>query len=243
MLISDSQRTDQVFEIIDALAGDSFEKSFATFAAHPDGARLLRERPSLIDALSNRVALERLPEGSFGRAYAAFMAEGNLTADGLVQADETAARNAPQPVELDPDRRYVGDRTRDMHDLWHVLTGYGRDEAGKVAILAFTQAQIPNFGVLLILVAAAALGPKTPSLWWPRYLVAAWRRGRATSLLTVAPYEELLPLPLDEVRRRLGVPLADAFHPDGIVVANRVPEGEQTWAWRREPARDERHAA
>lgn len=242
-LIADSERTDQVFEVIEALAGDSFERSFAAFAAHPDGARLLRERPSLIAALGDRAALERLPEGSFGRAYAAFMAEGNLTPEGLVEADETAARNAPQPVELDPDRRYVGDRTRDMHDLWHVLTGYGRDEAGEAAILAFTQAQIPNFGVLLIIGAAAALGPKTPSLWWQRYLVAAWRRGRATPLLTVAPYEELLPLPLDEVRRRLGVPPPDAFHPDGILVASRVLEGEPQFAWRREPSSGERHAA
>lgn len=229
ILIADAERTDQVFEIIDALSGRSFERCFARFAAHPDGARLLRERPDLLGTLSDRSALGQLPPGSFGRAYAAFMDEGGLTADGLVEADLEAERSSPSPpLEVDPDMRWFGERNRDMHDLWHVLTGYGRDEAGEAANLAFTQAQLPNPGIALIVGAAALVGPKDLKLSWPRYLHAAWRRGKRTSLLTVARYEELLPLPLDEVRRRLGVPPAGEAHPDGIVVANRdadVPGG------------------
>src|SRR5436309_7341973 len=81
-LVADSQRTDQVFEITDALAGNSFERSFQRFRKHPDGHRLLAERPSLLEALSDRAALKALPAGSFGRAYVGFMESGNLTADG-----------------------------------------------------------------------------------------------------------------------------------------------------------------
>ena len=237
ILIADAERTDQVFEIISALSGRSFEHAFRRFAAHPDGARLLRERPSLLDALADTDALALLPEGSFGRVYLDFMRAGNLTADGLVAADEEAERNNPSPpIEIPPDVRWFGDRSRDMHDLWHVLTGYGRDEAGEAANLAFTQAQIPNNGIALIVVAAAMLGPKDLSLSWPRYLYAAWRRGKQTSLLTVARYEELLALPLDEVRRRLGVPPASATHPDGIVVASRVDGRVDVWTTVQEPA-------
>jgi len=225
ILIADAERTDQVFEIIDALSGRSFERCFARFAAQPDGARLLRERPALLAALSDRSALEQLPPGSFGRAYADFMHAGSLTPEGLVEADLEAERNSPSPpLEVDPDMRWFGERNRDMHDLWHVLTGYGRDEAGEAANLAFTQAQLPNPGIALIVGAAALIGPKDLKLSWPRYLYAAWRRGKRTSLLTVARYEELLPLPLDEVRRRLGVPPAGEAHPGGIVVANRVDD-------------------
>jgi ubiquinone biosynthesis protein COQ4 len=145
-----------------------------------------------------------------------------------------AARNGPDATPaVDPERQYLGDRSRDMHDLWHVLTGYGRDEAGEAANLAFTQAQIPNLGIGLILLAAVAIGPKDPTFWWARYLFAAWRRGRRSSLLTAAPYEELLPLPLDEARRRLAIPSADEFHPDGIVVASRSADANGEVVWRR----------
>src|SRR5262245_30023354 len=244
ILVADSERTDQVFEIIEALAGNSFEQSFQRFCSHPSSARLLREKPSLLAALSDRDTLNALPAGSLGRAYAEFMEAGQLTPEGLVEADETAARNAPDPApEVDPDRQYLGDRTRDMHDLWHVLTGYGRDEAGEAANLAFTQAQIPNFGIGLILLAAVAIGPKDPTLWWARYLLAAWRRGRRSSLLSAAPYEELLPLPLEKVRRRLGIPPADELHPDGIVVASRSSDGNGDVVWRRMDGTEVRRAA
>ena len=244
VLIADAERTDQVFEIIDALSGRSFERCYARFAADPEGARLLRERPDLLATLSDRAALEQLPAGSFGRSYADFMRAGSLTADGLVEADLEAERNSPSPpVEVDPDMRWFGDRNRDMHDLWHVLTGYGRDEAGEAANLAFTQAQLPNPGIALIVVAAALIGPKDLKLSWPRYLYAAWRRGKRTSLLTVARYEELLPLPLDEVRARLGVPPAAEAHPGGIVIANRVDDVPGGVQWQAVAAESPVHQA
>ena len=244
VLVADSERTDQVFEIIEALAGSSFERSFQRFCSDHGSARLLREKPSLLAALSDRDRLNALPAGSFGRAYADFMAAGQLTPEGLVEADEMAARNGPDGTPaVDPERQYLGDRSRDMHDLWHVLTGYGRDEAGEAANLAFTQAQIPNFGIGLILLAAVAIGPKDPTFWWARYLLAAWRRGRRSSLLSAAPYEELLPLPLDEVRRRLGIPSADEFHPEGIAVASRTSDGIGDVVWRRMDGTEIRSAA
>ena len=224
-LIADPNRTDQVFEIIGGLSGDAFERAFARFTATAEGRRLLAERPSLLAALSDRNALEALPEGSFGRAYADFMGAGQLDAAGLVEADQTAAQNVPRDYEPDPDFEYFGDRLRDMHDLWHVLTGYGRDELGEAANLAFTLGQVWNVGVAFIVAAAMVLGPKDLSCHWQRYLYQAWRRGRRASLLSAAPYERLLPLQLDEVRRRLAVGPARQAHPGGILAGNR---GEET---------------
>src|SRR5690606_1665048 len=160
VLVADPKRTEQVFEILDALAGQSFDRAFAVFAAHPYGARLLREKPSLLAALSDREALRRLPEGSFGRAYLDFMEAGDLTAEGLVEADLMAAQSSPQAPQLDPDRQYFGDRSRDMHDLWHVLTGYGMGEAGEGANLAFTQPPAPGPGVALPQAPAVPAGPR-----------------------------------------------------------------------------------
>jgi ubiquinone biosynthesis protein COQ4 len=219
-LIKDSERTDQVFEIVRALSGNSWERSFERFCAHPEGRRLLQERPSLLEALSDRAALRALPEGSFGRAYAAFMDSARLDAEGLVEAEQTAEQSMPKEP-TDADHEYFGDRLRDMHDLWHVLTGYGRDEAGEAANLAFTLGQVPQPGLALIVLTAAVIGPKDVRLTWPRYLFEAWRRGRRALLLTAVPYERLLVEPLEEVRKLLRIQPALEAHPLGIITGSR----------------------
>lgn len=218
-LIADPERTELVFEIVDALSGKSFERAFLRFQAHPEGRRLLTQRPSLLDTLSNRAALRALPAGSFGRSYLAFMEAAQLSPEGLVEAEAMAARSDAPPV--DADRQFFGDRIRDMHDLWHVLTGYGRDEAGEAANLAFTLAQVPSPGIALIVLAGAALGLKDVTLAWPRYLYRAWRRGRRAARLPVIGYEELLALPLEDVRHMLRIEPALTTHPGGILVASR----------------------
>jgi ubiquinone biosynthesis protein COQ4 len=228
VLIRDSERTDQVFEIIRALAGNSWEHNFRRFCAHPEGRRLLHERPDLFATLANRDELRRLPEGSFGRAYLAFMEAGELTPQGLVEAEVENDAQWPDEVPADADHQFFGDRLRDMHDLWHVLTGYGRDEAGEAANLAFTLGQIPEPGIALIVLTSAVIGPKDARLSWPRYLFTAYRRGRDAALLSTAPYERLLAQPLDDVRRLLRISLPLEAHPEGIAVGSRSDDANGT---------------
>jgi ubiquinone biosynthesis protein COQ4 len=223
-LIADPERTDQVFEIVRALSGNSFERSYQRFAATPEGQLLLRERPNLLKVLSDREALFAMPEGSFGRTYAEFMQTGQLDAEGLVAAERVAEENFARQIPINPDRDFFGDRLRDTHDLWHVLTGYGRDQAGEAANLSFTLAQSWNPGIALIVLAGVVIGPKDLTFSWARYLFSAWRRGRRATLMTAAPYERLLPLPLEEVRRQLGIQPANEAHPGGILVGNRGEE-------------------
>jgi ubiquinone biosynthesis protein COQ4 len=217
-LIDDPERTDQVFVLIEALAGNSGERLFQRFLRHPDARTLLCEKPSLLATLSDRKRLEEMPDGSFGREYARFMSEGGIEPEGLVEASEDRERIHEDVA--DPERDWFFTRLRDMHDLWHVLTGYGRDLAGEDANLAFTYAQTRNRGIGAIVLASLVIGPKTLDLFWPRYLFRAWRRGRGASLLAAARYEELLPLPLEEVRQRLAVAPASEAHPGGILVWN-----------------------
>lgn len=221
-LVRDSRRTDQVFEIIEALSGPNGERCFQRFVRDPDGLRLLAARPNLIAALRDLDALEALPDGTLGREYARFMRRGRIDADGLVAADED--RPVVVDHELDEDRTWFFERLRDMHDLWHVLSGYGSDEAGEVANLAFSYAQLRSPGMLLIVAVGALLGlgfgPR-----WPRYLWTAYRRGARAGDLTVVHYEALLGTPLAEVRARLGVSPPERAHPDGVVAASRADLG------------------
>jgi ubiquinone biosynthesis protein COQ4 len=215
-LLRNPDDTARVFEVIDALSGRAGARLFDRFQRSARGARLLRERPTLLDALAARERLLTLPPGSLGRAYAEFMTREEISADGLVAASESARGMASS---LPEERLWFGARLRDMHDLWHVVTGYGRDVAGEAANLAFTYAQTRNRGVGAIVVAAAIVGPKA-RLRWQRYLLAAWRRGRRAAALPMASWEELLPLPLEEVRARLRIQAPGDAHPGGIIAAD-----------------------
>jgi ubiquinone biosynthesis protein COQ4 len=215
-LLDDPERTELVFELMDALGGRGEEPLFQQFARSREGRRLLGLRPSLVAALADREALCRLPDGSFGRAYLAFAEARGLAADGLQQASDRGlgAMNAG----LDPERRYFYERLTAMHDLWHVLTGYGTDESGEAALLAFSFAQgITGRGVRVILLAAAWRAPFAGAFAFQRQLVAAWRRGRRCARLALVPYEELLPRSLASVRRGLHIPLLHVAHPRGLV--------------------------
>src|SRR6185369_13252880 len=151
-LIAEPDRTELAFEAIAAVSARDFERLFQRFVAAPEGRRLLVERLSLLDALSDRARLHAMPPGSFGHAYATFMDEAQLTAEGLVEADHIAEQ-VREYAEEDPNREWFSNRLRDMHDLWHVLSGYGRDEAGEAANLAFSFSQMPFRGIALIVAA------------------------------------------------------------------------------------------
>jgi ubiquinone biosynthesis protein COQ4 len=214
--MDDPERTELVFELMDAVGGRGDEPLFQEFARSREGRRLLAERPSLVAALAGHEALRRLPDGSLGRAYLAFAEARGFAADGLQQANDRGlgAVNAG----LDPDRRFFYQRLTVMHDLWHVLTGYATDESGEATLLAFSLAQgIAGRGIRVILLAAAWRAPWSGALAFQRQLVAAWRRGRRSARLALLPYEELLPRSLASVRRALGIPPLHDAHPHGLV--------------------------
>jgi ubiquinone biosynthesis protein COQ4 len=212
-VIRNPDDTDQVFEFFEAVGGNEGPDAFRRLVATADGRRLLAARPRLVEVLAEEAYLASLPEGSFGGWYLRFMRGRGFDPKGLLEARERGARAR---VIEDDEHEWFYDRINAMHDLWHVLTGYGTDELGEAALLAFSHAQIPNRSFPLLLTAAAVMGPKSWDLAWPRYLWRAYRRGRRATLLTAAPYEELLPLPVAEVRERLGIEPAAAWHPAGI---------------------------
>ena len=225
-LVANPDETEQAFETISALSGRDFERLFQRFVADPGGRALYLARPSLLATLSDRVALRALPAGSFGHEYAAFMDAAGLDAQGLVDA-EHKSEAATKLDGIDPDREWFGDRLRDMHDLWHVLSGYGRDEAGEAANLAFSFAQTPFRGIALILFGIVVNSPPEGMRRrvWLRYLYRAWKRGRGTAWLPAVCYERLLARPLEEVRRMLRIQPARQVHPEGIIVASAFGQG------------------
>ncbi len=213
-LLEDPTRTEEVFEVFSALGGDGGEKIFRRFLADPDGRRLIACRRALVDALADRAALAALPDGSLGRAYLAHLERNGLDPLGVVEAAHRV--HDARGINTDPHRRWFGDRIDLMHDLWHVLTGYGTDEEGEAALLAFSYPHLPQLALLLLVLAAAWVGPWGRGFAWQRYLVRAWLRGRRARPLVVVAWEELLPRPLAQVRQALGVEAPEAAHPGGV---------------------------
>jgi ubiquinone biosynthesis protein COQ4 len=215
-LIRNPEDTAQVFAIVRAMSGPSLEQGFDRFIRTPFGRRVIEEKLDLLDALRDRDALRALPEASLGRAYLHFVENENLSADGLVSASETGEERWDNPwIE-----RY-GKRLRDMHDLWHTVTRYGRDELGELCLLAFTYAQTRNRGIgLIVLVGALKLRRKFGSGVF-RAVSRGFRDGQRAAWLPGQAWEALLRRPLADVRRELSIDVPVAYQAlrEGLVAA------------------------
>ena len=200
-LIANPQDTPKVFEVIRALGGPSLERGLRRFQATDFGDLVLRDDIDILDTLEQRSMLGALPNGSFGSTYYHFTQREELAAEGLVDASAAEAETFSHPHLL----RYAA-RLRDTHDLWHTLTGYGRDELGEACLLAFTYAQTRNRGIFLIAVVGGfklrqAMGPGVF-----RALLRAYRDGRQAAWLPAINFESLLSTPINAVRTQLRIP-------------------------------------
>jgi len=215
-LMRDPSETEKAFALFEAAGGSGDEPTVQAFAAHPEGRRMLVEKPALLPRLADRDGLAAHSEGSFARAYLAFARENGFAADGLLEAQESGIGRVN--AQLDADRRWFFERAALIHDLWHVLTGYGTDAAGEVALLAFSTGQGLASRSIWLLLAAAALttAPLRDGFAFQRFVVQAQRRGRGAAPLFVQRYEELLPRPLEDVRRELRIRPSREVHPEGL---------------------------
>jgi len=186
--------TAQVFTLIEALTG---VRTPARIARRLDGTALLREQPEIVAHLTNRAALARMRPDSLAHAYLAFVESEGISAEGLRAASSDGEKRVGAAAV-----EFVRRRMRDTHDLWHVVLGYRGDVLGEAALLAFTFAQTRNPAIgVLVLVGLTKLRTSEAR----RLIVDAFARGRRAAWFPAQQWETLLPLPLDEVRRRLGV--------------------------------------
>ncbi len=176
--------------------------------AYPGGSELLASRPDMGVLLNDWDALRQLPEGSVGREYLRWAEHEQLTVQGLEEA--VAPVFARMPTE---ELEYVRNRSRDLHDLFHVLTGYGRDSGGETALLVFTAIQHGNKSLRFLswLGLMHAIARRRFDIVRLRY--RAKRRAREAELLVAQPWHQLLDQPIDSVRSELGLSLPPSYQP------------------------------
>jgi ubiquinone biosynthesis protein COQ4 len=204
-LLRDPNDVTQVFNVVNALPGRAIERTAARMRRTPDGARLLAQRPSMVRVLCDRDALRALPAGTLGREYVRFMEEENITAEGLLAADNSTGHS-------DDELEFVWRWMRDTHDLWHVVTGYRGDLLGEGALQAFNYVQTLNPGIGFITAAVFVKGGSAFA-GMRRMMLEAVVRGLRSTWLPAVDWRSLLPLPVEEVRRRLGVPPLRPYQP------------------------------
>jgi len=203
-LMKDKEDTAAVFKIFESLPSKDFLPRVAEFALSERGEMLRSAEPNLPEILDDHAALRRTPAGSLAHAYCDFMEAEGLSAAGLVAESDRAGR--PRYPDL---LEWFINRSRDTHDLFHILTGYGRDALGEASVLLFTHGQSPSQGHLLIGYAGAAniknmaKGSAAPVFGAVR---EAHRTGKGAPQLMAQPIRQLLARPLDEVRAEMRIP-------------------------------------
>ena len=173
-LVADKEDTEQVFHIIEATKGRRSLRQAHEFIRSPDGRRFMAESVDIPAMLDDHARWDDCSPGSVAAHYMAFMKREGLSAAGLVAESHKWA--PPENLPQDQTQWYF-DRLRDTHDLFHVLTGYGRDALGEASLLGFSYEQNHNKGILFIAYAGARQIKKVSGTKAP--LFAAIRESRA----------------------------------------------------------------
>jgi ubiquinone biosynthesis protein COQ4 len=216
-LLADASDTAQVFRIMRALNTKSNRAGYERLLSTPDGGRLAYERVELAERLADPAFVDGFPARSVGAAYGQFLRQTGFTAEGLAQVSRS------DDLVLDAAHPYAwfGRRTRDIHDIWHVLTGYRADDPlGEACLVAFSFAQTRGLGWALIAAGAAIKAWQTPG-GKPalRAILEGYRNGRRAAWLQGEDYELLLAESLEDARKRLRIAPArayQAFTPIGL---------------------------
>jgi ubiquinone biosynthesis protein COQ4 len=200
-LLADKEDTRQVFEIMRALNGSSTAKGYQRLISTVEGGRIAYDQVEFARRLMDDAWLDSLPEGSVGAAYREFVRSENLSAEGLAMV----SREGVGDIEERHPYAWFGRRIRDVHDIWHVLTGYHRDGLGEACLVAFSYAQTKGLGWAVIALGAASRARQDRSQPYVKAIWQGYKRGKAAKWLLGEDYERLMAEPLEAARRRLGI--------------------------------------
>jgi len=214
-LLSDKEDTGQVFEIMRALNGKTDVENYKRLIGTVSGGRLAYERVELAPKLMDAAWLDSFAPGTVGAAYREFVRSENISAQGLVEISRQRATHVDVPHPY----AWFGRLQRDIHDIWHVLSGYHRDGLGEACLVAFSYAQTRRLGWAFITLGALLRARAYPNQ--PR-VAAIWqgyRCGKAAKWLLAEDYVKLMNEPLEAARKRLNIAPPTIY--DAIPIAER----------------------
>lgn len=186
---------DSVGNLIDNfLDSEAMVVCLQRFKALPGGAEMVEQRyPPFQPDIK---ALEKLPEGTLGRAYAGMIRRLNYDADFF------------RPRDTSTEALWLTQRIASTHDLHHVIGGFNTETAGESGVLSITATQIgfPAY-VLLNTLAGFRSFRFQPNEYEKisRGIAVGSRIGLEATPLVIQRWEEGWDKPLDQWRQQLGV--------------------------------------
>lgn len=212
-LIADKEDTTQVFYIVEALDGNNLAKDYERFTKRPLGKARLEEKRDLVPLLDDHDRWKKLPQGTVGRAYVEFMEREGLSAQGLVDEYVRFGKDISDFYD-DEDIVWFGHRRRDVHDMMHILSGYGRDALGEACVLNFTHAQHSGLGIYFIAHMASIevrkYAPKGAPVW--KAVREARKLGALAENIISQDILSLMEEPLEDARKRLNIQPPTAYN-------------------------------
>ena len=142
--------------------------------------------------------LASLPNGSLGKEFERYLTDNDLDANLLRESAFIGAH-----YERGEQVGYLAERGFQLHDLYHVLTGFDTTPLGEVRVVSFTVAQTPAPYPAMII----ASRPLQMVLYKPELLppvmdaiTQGWALGRRAKPLMRVHWEEYWERSLDELR-------------------------------------------
>lgn len=197
-LAADPNNTERVFgmeETLVRLGGHKGHEIFMASLLRYSGAVEMIEGRYLAPDYKVEDLKDSTP-GTLGYAYYRHMTDNGFTP------------NFFPPLKPVNDENYAKLRLRQTHDIWHVVTGYGVDIPGEIALQGFYLGQNPMiFPALLVSAGILHVATRQPKLLEPLLVgfVDGWQRGRAARSFWPAHWEEMWHQPLEEVRAEYGI--------------------------------------
>lgn len=204
-LVDDRDDTRHVFAFFEAVNGRSQEAWFDAFFASEYGQRIVSDPERVGRTLTDRETLQGHGPGTFAAAYLQYLDTENLHPTGVHDAHWAQAPQDMAKLRDDYPKLYALTYMMSLtHDLYHVLTGYGRDPLGEALLLVFTGTQTGSRGSRFLgRLAGLRIRAEIPA--WPvgPMVGEAKRLARSSTNFASLDLLELLPLSLDEARAQL----------------------------------------
>jgi len=168
---------------------------------NPQADAMLKDR--YLSPVPDVEELGSLPDGTLGREFVRYLVDNDLDANLLRESAFIPAHRA-----RGEDEGYLAARGFQLHDLFHVLTGYDTTPLGEVRVVSFTVAQTPAPYPAMII----ATRPLQMVLYKPELLpvvmdaiTEGWALGRRAKPLMGVHWEEYWESPLSDLRQAYGL--------------------------------------
>ncbi len=202
--LRDSDATDQLLIGEEISSASRMPALVPLMEADEEGRAILRDRPRITSDTVDLAALRALPEDRLGRRFADHLDRHGLDLDALA---------VPVSRAKDATSRYLLERVRQTHDIWHTLLELGVAGHEEVLVHAFQwpQLRMPYSALVVSFGSAKHVGGEARWTVLRHSLLGAYRAGRDAAPLLPVYWERHWEERIDSIRARLGVRPASAW--------------------------------